>query len=149
MENIQISTALIKHSGTLSHNHTMCYMEDTQQKTNDNWDLKSLLQMVKLMARGHDWLPLTLRKFRLTNGARPQFSQISVICPMKMLWALWLKVIQYYHVTYWSCTFTAPMFAHLQLSALPEFWFTFNLAFLMDFYWALSEPPIPFQVFIV
>lgn len=53
----------------------MCHMEDTQQQTNENWDLKGLLQIVKLVARGQDSLPL--RKFRLTSGSRPQFSQLS------------------------------------------------------------------------
>lgn len=85
------------HSGTLPRNHTMCYMEDTQQETNENWDLKGLLQMVKLVARGQDSLPV--RKFRLTNGSRPQFSQLSnSYLPHEN--ALWLKVIQYYLVIY-------------------------------------------------
>lgn len=100
----------------------MCYMEDTQQKTNDNWDLKSLLQMVKLMARGHDWLPLTLRKFRLTNGARPQFSQISnsylphenALSPVAKGYSVLSchLLVVYIHSTY-VCTFTTLSFTRI------------------------------------
>lgn len=131
-------------------------MEVTQQKTSDDHGLKGLLQTVKLVAGGQDWLPLTPRKSRLLpfSSASSLCSQIvpglrfpsyqTVIYHMKMLWALWLKNIQYYLVinAYQSLTFTAPTFAHLRPSALPGSWFTCNLAFLLGFYWAFSESPI-------
>lgn len=116
-ENIQTSTALTKHSGTLSHNHTICYMEDAQQETNEKWDLKGLLQTVKFVVRGQDSLPL--RKFRLTNGSRPQFSQLtssylahenalSSVAKSSSVLSSHLSVM-YTHSTY-ICTFTTLSF---------------------------------------
>lgn len=60
-----------------------------------------------------------LRKFTLTDGSRPQFSQLSnSYLPHENALSF---VAKSYSVLYQSCTLIAPIFAHLQLSALPDF----------------------------
>lgn len=92
-------------------------------KINENWDLKGLLQTAKFVARGQDSLPL--RKFRLTNGSRPQFSQqsrgyvahenaLSSMAKSSSVLSSHLSVV-YAHSTY-ICTFTIQLY---QISDLP------------------------------
>lgn len=87
----------------------MCYMVDILQETNENWDLKDLVQMAGLVTSqkiySHKWFQASV------------FPVVSFLLHENAL----SSVAKSYSVLYQSCTLIAPIFAHLQLSASPDF----------------------------